>query len=715
MQVDDTLGTILRRHRDAKGDKGAALAEEWRVRYFKGGGCDYSSSTVPPRLSGLFSDAVKSVRFFFTDTLASTLLFDLLEVPENGREELRMMAEAILAGEGQRPARLVIEISAWEGDSNFHDQMFLAIEQKLVQEHQLRPAVLILSDQQYRRLPRTFDDLGDDFRVERLQGREVSDVLAKVMTDRTVLASPSIGAVPFHRWLALHFDGNVLMTEPTGGVAALVAGTALPQLPEVPEGHKLIDLTPGLLADGTPFTGDACQQHRLMLELTSGDSAATLENSPSQRLLWAQSFGTEAVSSLEERIEVDINRAAADLGIAVETQDEKGLEAELAKAGLRPVSNLAMRVGNTIHVINPTGPVPTSPRIDVHVIATQPPALTRILEHVEHWTEDDYLDDRGLDGVIQDLDPEGLERDAFLHARAWLLFSEALAPKPIVGEPCWQEALAAILGEEVPQASLRCRLRPAVERSTFLMDKSEFDQETAKDNLLHCFPRQGEPVLNRVQALCTVINKELHSSYDRNWPNCLSAKNPTEATLPDAWLNAFERSRTANLSNRTYSELFWSESRLTIPAEDWLMADQQLALLWLALRANLSAQAVREHSGTVLLPIADGVAVRLLVRHHGEIDGAVQGSLLWHVPNRHSEYADDHFMKTLPIAFGTSRGSQVGCRLPLGITLKGKGYAVDVTFLASPLISRFHHAPMVEMARHAVSLEHRRRLADDDD
>ncbi len=67
----------------------------------------------------------------------------------------------------------------------------------------------------------------------------------------------------------------------------------------------------------------------------------------------------------------------------------------------------------------------------------------------------DFLADPFLEYLIERLDPDRKERSAFLHARAGLVLTKALKPKPTPYVSDWQSALAELLSGAPPTARLR--------------------------------------------------------------------------------------------------------------------------------------------------------------------------------------------------------------------------------------------------------------------
>ncbi|MDC3958536.1 hypothetical protein KEG38_32070 [Polyangium jinanense] len=153
-----TLGERLKGYVGER--KQAALAAEWLERWSerkeprKGKG--WTLDTVTSSFSRCFNDQPEGVRFFFGDRARAVLLFDVLEVPPDARDELLGLAELAMKTGAARPAQLIVDLTAWTGDRALSDELFLAVEEQILKPHRkLLPAVLVITEEQYRWLPRT--------------------------------------------------------------------------------------------------------------------------------------------------------------------------------------------------------------------------------------------------------------------------------------------------------------------------------------------------------------------------------------------------------------------------------------------------------------------------------------------------------------------------------------------------------------------------------
>ncbi|MDC3958537.1 hypothetical protein KEG38_32075 [Polyangium jinanense] len=286
---------------------------------------------------------------------------------------------------------------------------------------------------------------------ERERARERVMVLAE---DQGLVLAPYPFPV-FERWVVTSFDRRELRFEPADALSVFAERGELPRLPTVE--HDLASLG-GIKPAEEKLPDDPFALRRLMVDLCVEERANGMKQSAAVRLGWARKLGITATSTERERIEVEIAALDAQIEVDAKRGNEAALEALLARARRRPVDTTAMRVGDVIHVLNPKAlpaKVETHPRIAVHRIDMPAPALVRLLNELDTWTEDDILDDPLLEHVIERLDPRGEERLAMLHARAQVMASRTMRVRQREGVDDWKTPLAALLAEDPPEAMLR--------------------------------------------------------------------------------------------------------------------------------------------------------------------------------------------------------------------------------------------------------------------
>ncbi len=176
---------------------------------------------------------------------------------------------------------------------------------------------------------------------------------------------------------------------------------------------------------------------------------------PGDRLAFAQQLGAQATSLASERLAHELAQltaaVAASTGLTVETLDEGTHHQRLVRAGQRPAAPAVWRVGDEIHLLGVTPPHP-HPRYVVHKLSPPEPAISRLLAHLEGWTEDDYDADPSLLHAVAELAGDGL-REVLLHARATILWNKlSPEPKPAAAVKDWESALRELFAADPPAA-----------------------------------------------------------------------------------------------------------------------------------------------------------------------------------------------------------------------------------------------------------------------
>lgn len=473
--VMTTLGEALRQYISEQ-DKQVALArrwlELWRERFPKKKA--WSPDTIESHLSRTLKNDHQGVRFFFEAPERAALLLEVLGVPSEEHERI-----CALAADSRQPGpRLVIDISAWPSRGEALDALFAELRQKVLRDPPLKPVALVLTEEQYERLPRSYDEqisqklLSIHKVAAAAEGRTQAADLAD---DALVLAPWEFD--PIERWLAADFIKGILSLEPSDGLAAFAEHGALPSIPAVE--HPL-DAICEPAPVNFPLEHYTAVQRRAWKYVLASETETLAEferredlQVPARRLAFARLLGTPATSTEDERLDHEIEQLAAQLSealnIPVERLDPTAHAERLARAELRPTPPAAWRCGDAIHLLNADSPF-AHPRIEVHRPVAAVPALTRLLEHIADWTEEDHEADPSLARAVETLDPEGKERPAFLHARATLLWNK-LTHSPRTAPPCdrWADELRAVLAGDPPPVSLRLYLpEPKNERDAAL-------------------------------------------------------------------------------------------------------------------------------------------------------------------------------------------------------------------------------------------------------
>jgi len=172
----------------------------------------------------------------------------------------------------------------------------------------------------------------------------------------------------------------------------------------------------------------------------------------------------------------------------------------------------------------------------------------------------------------------------------------------------------------------------------------------------------------------------------------------------------------------------WKTAKLEIADEIWEAADQELALVWLALQqALVRGEHVRIHDGVVLLRMEAGIMARIRLRSRDTHNEGVLADLLLPVSTQQAGYSEravrlgtltDQVLiqEAVTSGYGTSH-TQLAFPLPHLVSLSGGGVRADISFIASPL---FLNTPTtstfaMQAAAGAKRIEDKHREDDDYD
>lgn len=669
-------------------DKQIVIALRWLALWEARTGAkpEWKPESIVSHLSRCLNDKRDGTPFF-ADPVRAEVLFEALPVPEDKRGPLR----ALVLQAGREPAiRLVIDITRWPDKGEAIDALFDQLRELVLDGLALTPAALVLTDRQFDRLPRSYDDLPVPLQPHRVRdaGEGVSKACELAGSSALILAPWQVK--PIERWLAAHFDGRQLSLEPADGLAVFAEKDGLPGVPEV--AHRLADITAPTTTRIPIETLTPVQRRRWIYALADEAMLAPLLASnkslqlPAARLAFAEQLGAQATSREVERLAHELDELAAEVsatcGLAVEVLDAATHQQRLAKAQIRPVPPAAWRLADAIHVLGVT-PARTHPRIHVHLPCPPQPAISRLLERIADWTADDHDSDPSMLHAI-DAMAAADERNALLHARATLLWNDLLpAPQSAPPVGAWASGLRDLLSADPPAACLHLHTAPRPPGREYENCRVYFDHDPAgrivakapnlwrsppaRPNLLLSRERPGylTTALARTSTLGVTKTRDHYEErsyvvqspnrYDHSWTSVPTLWVPAVtdgANLVNTWLDYHERSAwpmgwTWDSSERCQTLLRafgerpvalvevpkLEERAIRVDATTWAQADLLLAHCWLALRAAMvQPLAVRMHSGAVVLSLGGGVSacVELTTRrgaYHGESDGTVTAAL----------------------------------------------------------------------------------------
>lgn len=710
-----TLGERLRKYLP-DGVEQKVIAMNWISRMQSAGMKTLSPATAPSRLSELLADDAQGVRAFFRDPRRANALFDELAVPEADRVELRRLAEPILAGAPQ--PRLVVDLSDLGNNRTTMDAAFVGARDALFGEDGMFPVALVLTDAQYDLLPRSFDRFKDKMQVERVADPAAgANAAVRLAGSRTCVVSHR-PLVELARWWAVDVENGALLLEPKDGLARIRATGSI-GVPAV--AHPLA--APPALAGAkatlnVPASGVA--RRRLVAELAD-EGSAVAKKDVAWRSAAARALGVQATSTKRERIEAEISAIVATLGIEVTTGSAEEWDARVARAARRPTEPFALRVGDSIRVLNPAASIAPAGRLEVTHVACAEPHIVTLERALSDYTEDDLLDDPILGRLVFRLagnDTQALK--LLFHARAVLVYGGRVKPKAPRAAKDPLAVLQHILACDVPQAQLRIRVSEPpstfgsglcnVELAPFAYpDGRIYYDQLQQARLLYGVPPVGDVLFTRGSRLKAVIpttGKESDGGYYGGYYSWDEAGSPPVLVDPRAdasrWLDDVEASA---FFGATDGGRGWSPKRhlpepkaghqwrtVNEPSDLWLNADTILGLAWLALRDALPAPRwIRLPDGSILLQVGGGLAARVVARRFGPKESAVRGAVRCAIAREGSIHDPKwHFCDlTAPVTTHVAKTDDYNTRISVlmpSIWIAGCGFAADISFVPAPML-----------------------------
>lgn len=425
------------------------VALEWLIRRQKAEGKElWASSYLESQLSRLLREDPGAVRFFFERREHAKLLLDLLDVPEDERPAMIEEADRVMKSNGQPAVRLVVDLTSFSSKPETATKMFEVVWATVVEGRPIAPAALLITQAQYAALPRSYDDAGEWLRIERVDDGVAGPKRAiELAADQALLVSPHRFDPP-GRWAAAAFDGKRLLLDPTDALEVFARDGVLPW-PEVEHDLALLvgDQEPSTKLDAPTLP---VELRRTLVALRTESLATSVHEEPAVRLALARALDLVATSTENERHLAEIAEAVRMVGLDLAPTTETELAAVLERARQRVMPMAGYRIGDDIHLVNPDEQRAglAHPRITIHRVDPEVPALVRFQKAVASYTQDDYERDPTLSLLVEKVDPEGRERRAFLHARASLMGARAVSLPPRkelkpVGD--WRGALKRLL------------------------------------------------------------------------------------------------------------------------------------------------------------------------------------------------------------------------------------------------------------------------------
>ncbi len=711
-------------------------------------------NTVESRLSDCVKGKPSGLKFFFSDPDRRLTTFDVLGAGPEERAQLNALADEVLAPDGT--TRLVVDVTGGPDDSPRVEAMFDGLKGLFLGPARLTPMTMLVTRQQYDKLPRSFDIAG--ITVETLASAKAARSRLDELGAQGALVASSHPCLPFERWAALRIDNQVAL-EPADALVVFRDKGLLEALPPVTRPlARMAEPEPKVALP----TADPVRLRELAFALAGGEEIAaedwagrprdtwTRSNTPvpqARRLAWARLLGVEASATEKEWAEALPKRLSP-----VAFAHPGHLEHILWHAHYAPAEPVAILDGGTLHVVNPPAHLRgelAELTAKVHDIApTRRSKLDEYFLAAAAMTDDALLSDPFLEVLTTRFATDEHDRHALGLARVALLLSRQLRPRPSAPLREWRSALASLLGSRGACAA-SLRFRPIINHEGQERYSATFIRAgQLAGNDVPWLPPVGPVTAKRDQVVSLVWSRGGRGER-------LKQSGAAEATsrlvaelgdAPEGWAHDLI-SGTALRHQHIESVLNWYQStplarsvdfpatyaaELPLGPETWATADRELAFVLSALSTALSANPLHLPNGNAILPVGNGVFAELFVREDPVLRGAELEASLSQPVEVNREYSGPEILlgsltQMFPMYWAETRGyrdtvakTQLGPRLPPAVYLSGGGIRVDVTFHTSPLFASGPppgpppHAPEASASAGASLLEHHQRDDDDD-
>ncbi len=732
-----TLGERLKGF--VEGKKREAIAADWHARWEKAGSNRVAKTTAVSQLSRCLNDKREGVEFFFGDAKRAQHLFDALEVPGAGRDELLAMAAEALRADPMRP-RIVLYAAEWsmprshrpfEDDAasiarEADEEMFKEIKRVFLADASLLPMAIVLTEDQYERVPRSFDDLGDQLQLVAVSRSDAWNEVERLAQAASIVVS-NRPLADWRRWLFAHRRHREFEFVPTDGLDRLRRGQ--PLFPDS-VGHDLAEIVANEVQPAVP-ADDPVVQHRFRAGLGTEDGVAKLQAEfyghtqwgPERRLAWARALGAPATSTKDERehwqrsfvrFTVERHGGTWELG-----DRPNRLSSRLLAAYHRPTANVGIAVAEEFHVLNPTPPLADALRgrtdVKVHVIPARAPAMSRLLSALAEQTVDERSADPFLEKTINNLSSANLERAIYRHAAANLIVSGALPKATTKFVPEWSEILSRTLSRNPPAARLRVSMASgAFAHLPGTGSAASFSflarpEDATFNEASPLVPPIAPVVISRGDRLAGVTLRPLEYGQGSDVLLTTEKSRGADAAL---WLALLEGSSAlggfrekewkSSTSARGVDQraemdvpllpFRWSsrESKLlTFSDGDFDRADRDLALVWMALRrAMAKREVVALPSGGALISMGGALVAEVQpLSRAKDAPSEVGGS----IELAYTELWNPKWDQLATIEGAETRGystasTRAGPLVPLEVVIEAEGLAAHIRFHASSLL-----------------------------
>ncbi|MGB1016348.1 MAG: hypothetical protein ACPG4T_19580, partial [Nannocystaceae bacterium] len=492
------------------------VAIEWAERLRHETGEQWRRVNYPvEQLSRLLSGSDAGIRFFFKDDLRARLLLDVLELPRSEQADLQSLAHQIL--DGSTPPRLLIDVTAWTQNTR---EMFLAVEQLLVCPGGLRPIVVVMLEEQYNALPRSFDDF-EACTYLRVPSPAEAAARIRELADETSLVASREPLVEVENWLAFDIEHGEFRVEPSDGLAHFADHGALPAPPTAVD-HNLETLLGETELPEVDLPRSATARRRLMLSLSAVRFEAP--ETPEDRAALGRALGVPVQATVKERLQLGLD-------VTIQAGTAQKLEALLRRARLQKLNTQILEIGGQLHVINADirDASLEDNRVTFHTVESVPPAIRLLRERLPPMNTV-FCDDRLHHDIIETLVNEGNDRRLLHHALACLQWSNEIKrvePKPVKQV---QDALAAILNNPVPEALVRVDVSSDESVRWVLLGP---EQERRDQAIADAFPdlcKKGREIISRAPLLEPADLARENAAYLVTTPISFGRKHRYQAT-----------------------------------------------------------------------------------------------------------------------------------------------------------------------------------------
>lgn len=640
-----TLGNELKKYiPTGKTQKTVALELAEALRTVVG--LQYSPDTAESRWSEALKGKLTGLRFFFETEPRMETSLEALGVPDPERSRLRQLIRGAMGGQtvllDLRSAKRLSpatfgELRTW----------LLSIEGEL-------QVTVGLSDSQYDEAPASFRECGARF--ERGDLTRLRETAAIIVSEEPVR--------PIERWLAVSFTAPLAFS-PSNWRERLQEGADLGPLPKPTRPAGLIAEAAEVRAEDLP-SGPLLRE--LMLALATGEQNPTLSKiyngrTLAVRLALGKLLGVDVQATQDEW---DQKRYAG-----VSEVDPANLPRMLLASRFTG-AKLSLRVGNKVHLVNPTEDMKQRMKSLLHraedVVVhdeqfDRDNYLRQLRESASRLTQDEVFADPWLDAWLQEQYRDDEERLVARDGLMWLSQSKQLQFRTSEPVADWRLALLKLLSA-VPE---RATLLIANTDNEFYFSEDRHAQRGTGPDRSHLRPF-APLVLSREATL-------------------LSEPEDTIPKSPADWALRLQRRLTPRPAWEQREERYLSPVK--VAETQWPEADDLLArvLDTLAFRGG-DAPARLTQGGWAHLLLGGGVVARLQIRRTGSAES--YGSFLVN-RGQHSTSELTRRIATHAAGWDTSL-TRFGPFVPVNMRLGGGGLVADLSFAASALLGGFTEA-----------------------